>query len=140
MKVQTSRKSFLSLESVAMTDIVMNLFIFFFISFSLLYTFNPHKESKIEVKLPEGQTREEAKGDAPLLVTVTAGNEIFIGKTRVLPDKLKTALSSEYKSSRPSGLLVRADKSASVDTLVRVLDTAKQIGIPKLGVAVEQNS
>ena len=31
MKVQASKKSFLSLESVAMTDIVMNLFIFFFL-------------------------------------------------------------------------------------------------------------
>ncbi|MGH7198442.1 MAG: ExbD/TolR family protein [Candidatus Omnitrophota bacterium] len=138
MKVKTSRKSFLSLESVAMTDIVMNLFIFFFISFSLLYTFNPKRESKIEVKLPRGQASAEAKADSPLEVSVTSGNEIFIGKTRVPPQKLKQELVSRAKLSKPSGLLVRADKSASVDTLVQVLDSAKQAGLEKLGVAIER--
>lgn len=138
MKVQTSRKSFLSLESVAMTDIVMNLFIFFFISFSLLYTFNPKKESKIEVKLPQGTAPERAKADSPLEVSVTAGNEIFIGKTRIAPKKLKQELISRAKLSKPSGVLVRADKTASVDTLVKVLDSAKQAGLEKLGVAIER--
>ena len=121
-----------------MTDIVMNLFIFFFISFSLLYTFNPHKEAKIEVSLPQGKLKEESKGDAPLMVSVTAGNEIYIGKTRVFPNKLKEELVSRSKQSKRSGLLVRADKLASVDYLVKVLDAAKQAGIDKLGVAIEQ--
>ena len=35
-----------------MTDIVLNLFIFFFISFSLLYTFNPERLAKVPVKPP----------------------------------------------------------------------------------------
>ena len=56
MKVRTTNKQFLTLESVAMTDIVMNMFIFFFITFSLLYTFNPQQESKIKVNLPKGMT------------------------------------------------------------------------------------
>lgn len=124
-----------------MTDIVMNLFIFFFISFSLLYTFNPHKESKIEVKLPEGQVQDASKGEnTALIVSVTSGNEIYIGKSRVLPANLKQEISQKFKSAQHLSLLVRADKAASVDYLVRVLDTAKQLGIQKLGVAVEQNS
>ena len=121
-----------------MTDIVMNLFIFFFISFSLLYTFNPHKESKIEVKLPEGSTKEETKGDVPLVVSVTSGNEIYIGKTRILPEKLKTEITARSKQSKQAGVLVRADKLSSVDYLVKALDAAKQAGIQKLGVAIEQ--
>lgn len=139
MKVRTSQRSFLTLESVAMTDIVMNLFIFFFISFSLLYTFNPKKESKIEVKLPEGSTQMQQKGESPLTVTVTGGNEIFFGKTRVLPDKLKKEFESRARLLNEEGVLVRSDKNASVDALVRVLDAAKQSGISKLGVAVEKS-
>ena len=138
MKIQTSKKSFLTLESVAMTDIVMNLFIFFFISFSLLYTFNPHKESKIEVKLPQGAPQEEAKGETPLIVSVTSGNEIYIDKVRVLPDRLKQEMTSRSKRGTYSGVLVRADKQSSVDYLVRVLDAAKNAGIQRLGVAIEQ--
>ena len=118
----------------------MNLFIFFFISFSLLYTFNPNKASKIEVRLPQGQSKQEAKGaDAPLVVSVTSGNEIYIGRSRILPEALKKELSSRYSPEKHAGVLVRADKTASVDYLVRVLDSAKQAGIQKLGVAIEQS-
>ena len=138
MKIKPSNKSFLSLESVAMTDIVMNLFIFFFISFSLLYTFNPKKETQIEVKLPEASSRQESpKENAPLVVSVTSGNEIYIEKRRILPDSLKKEFLSREKQTKNSGIVVRSDKSASVDTLVKVLDVAKQIGVQKLGVAVE---
>ena len=139
MKIKSQRRSFFSLESVAMTDIVMNLFIFFFISFSLLYTFNPNRESKIEVKLPEGQTDEDGgASDKPLVVFVTSGNEIFVGKSRILPASLKNTLAERYEKAKDPGVLVRADKLASVDYLVKVLDAAKQAGIHKLGVAVEQ--
>jgi biopolymer transport protein ExbD len=138
MKIKPKHKSFISLESVAMTDIVMNLFIFFFISFSLLYTFNANKESKIEVKLPKGAAKSESAGAKPLVISVTQGNEVYIGKERVLPDALKKEFDSRSKSIGDAGIVVRSDKTASVETLVRVLDAAKQSGIGKLGVAVEE--
>ncbi len=138
MKIKPSQKSFLSIESVAMTDIVLNMFIFFFISFSLLYTFNPHKESEIEVELPGGMVKEEVRSEAPLVVTITSGNEIYIGKTRISPEMLKTELSSRFQSAVRHGVLIKSDKSASVDYLVKVLDAAKQANIQKLGVAIQQ--
>jgi hypothetical protein len=49
VKIAPTRKYMFNLESVAMTDIVLNMFIFFFISFSLLYTFNPTKAKVIKV-------------------------------------------------------------------------------------------
>lgn len=142
MKVRVSKNALISLESVAMTDIVMNLFIFFFISFSLLYTFNPNKdkESKIDVKLPEGSANEESRAETPLVITITSGNEIYLGQTRVLPDKLKKELSSRSAKEKMAGVLVRSDKAASVDILVKALDASKQAGIPKLGVAIQQEA
>ena len=56
MKISGRRTYLVSLESVAMTDIIMNMFIFFFISFSLLYTFSPYRVKKLEVKLPEANS------------------------------------------------------------------------------------
>ena len=138
MQIKTSKKSFMTIESVALTDIVMNLFIFFFISFSLLYTFNPNRESKIEVKLPETTLKDEKGKEGPLVVTVTSGNEIFIGQDRVFPNKLQFEIQKRADLAKKNGLIVRADKLASVDYLVRVLDSAKQVGVRKLSVAVEQ--
>jgi biopolymer transport protein ExbD len=137
MKIQSSRKPFFSLESVAMTDIIMNMFIFFFISFSLLYTFNPFNESKIKVNLPKGVTNVQNKGESPLIVSVTSNNEIYIGPNKISQQLLVKELSSYSKTAKQNGLIVKADKRASVDYFVKVLDAAKQAGIDKLGVSIE---
>ncbi|MDD5583801.1 MAG: hypothetical protein PHV55_01915, partial [Candidatus Omnitrophica bacterium] len=55
MKIYGRRDYLVNLESVAMTDIVMNMFIFFFISFSLLYTFNADRLKKLGVNLPRAK-------------------------------------------------------------------------------------
>jgi|MudIll2142460700_1097286.scaffolds.fasta_scaffold147434_2 biopolymer transport protein ExbD len=138
MNIRPKTKSFVSLESVAMTDIVMNMFIFFFISFSLLYTFNPTKESKIEVKLPEGRVKSEGEGRGPLVVTVTSKNEIYIAGERISIERLDADLSARSAEDKQAGILVRADKAAAVEQLVKVLDAAKQAGVAKLGVAIGQ--
>ncbi len=137
MKIKSSRKPFFSLESVAMTDIVMNMFIFFFTTFSLLYTFNIYKESKIKVNLPKGVTNVQTKGESPLIVNVTSQNEIYINDNKISLDSLLKELSSQSQTAKKNGLVVKADKQASVDNFVKVLDAAKQAGIDKLGVSIE---
>ena len=103
MKVRTTNKQFLTLESVAMTDIVMNMFIFFFVSFSLLYTFNPHQESKIKVSLPKGMTMAQLKGDNPLVVTVTAKNEIYITNALVTERSLNERMAGYARTTGTRG-------------------------------------
>jgi biopolymer transport protein ExbD len=137
MKIKSNRKPFFSLESVAITDILMNMFIFFFISFSLIYTLNPYKESKIKVTLPKGVTNVQPKGENPVIVNVTAQNEIYLGDTKVTLESLSKDLSAFVENAKKNGLVVKADKKASVDNFVKVLDAAKQAGIDKLGVSIE---
>ncbi|MBN2160622.1 MAG: biopolymer transporter ExbD [Spirochaetes bacterium] len=139
MKIRTRVKSGISLESVALTDIIMNLFIFFFISFSLLYTFSPHQESKINVNLPKGLTRTQLMGERPLIVTVSSKNEIYLGGELVDEKSLAAALSKRAGEAKENGVIVKADKRASVDFFVRVLDATKQAGINKVSVAIELN-
>jgi len=138
MNIKVATKNVLSLESVALTDIIMNLFIFFFISFSLLYTFNPTKESRIEVQLPSGRTKSEGASRGPLVVTVNAKNEIYIAGARVAPESLESDLKARSSDDKQAGIMVRADEAAAVEYLVKVLDAAKQAGVAKLGVAIEQ--
>ena len=127
----------LSLESVAMTDIVMNMFIFFFTTFSLLYTFNPHQESKIKVNLPKGLTRTQLMGEYPLVVTVDAENNIYIGNNLISEPALPAEFSKLSDKAKQNGVIIKADKRASVDSFVKVLDATKQAGINKVSVAIE---
>lgn len=70
MKISGKRDYMISMESVAMTDIVLNMFIFFFISFSLLYTFNPMK--KLDVKLPKAEHASTIKDKEQITITISA--------------------------------------------------------------------
>lgn len=137
MKIKTKSRLTLSLESVAMTDIVMNMFIFFFISFSLLYTFNPQQESKIKVNLPKGMTISKLKGENPLVISVTAKNEIYVANNKINERMLFNEINRYAKDAQKNGVLVKADKRALVDYFVKVIDAAKQAGINKVSVSIE---
>lgn len=136
MKITPASKILVSLESAALTDIIMNLFIFFFISFSLLYTFNQNKQSDIKVNLPKGTTdMEQFKG--PVVVTITKENVIYFNSEKIELKNLSAQLSKDKERTVSEGLVIKSDKEASVDTLVKVLDTSKAAGINKLGIAIE---
>ncbi len=138
MKRQKIRKEPISeINITPFTDVILVILVIFMIATPLLS--QQGAESKIEVRLPQGSAETtQSKADAPLVVSVNAGNEVYIDKVRVPVENLKKELAARYKISKFSGILVRADKTAAVNALVKVLDSAKQAGIQKLGVAIEQ--
>ena len=138
IKVKTKRDFILSLESIALTDIIMNIFIFFFTAFSLVYTFNPSRESRVEVKLPQADIKAPVDQKEPIVVTINSRNEVFLNnKTKTLRD-LKNELQSFMASSKNRPVIVRADKSVVFDRVVQVLDVAKNAGVDRLGIAIEE--
>jgi biopolymer transport protein ExbD len=78
MKIKTHRDSVVTLESIAFTDIILNIFIFFFTAFSLVYTFNPARESRIIVKLPKADIKAPVDQTEPIIINITNRNEIFL--------------------------------------------------------------
>ena len=138
IKVKTKRDFILSLESIALTDIIMNIFIFFFTAFSLVYTFNPSRESRVEVKLPQADIKAPVDQKEPIVVTINSRNEVFLNnKTKTLRD-LKNELQSFMASSKNRPVIVRADKSVVFDRVIQVLDVAKNAGVDRLGIAIEE--
>ncbi len=138
MKIKVRKEFRVTLESVAITDIIMNMFIFFFTSFSLVYTFNPMKESKIIVKLPQADIKAPVDQTEPIIISITSRNEIFLkNKSRTLID-LKKEIQSLIAFNKTRPVIVRADKSVVFDRVVQVLDVAKNAGVERLGIAIEE--
>ncbi len=138
MKIKTHRDAVVSLESVAITDIILNMFIFFFTSFSLVYTFNPTRESRIIVKLPQADIKLPVDQAEPIVVTINSRNEVFLNnKPKSLRD-LKTDLKSLTAFNKTKPVIVRADKTVVFDRVVQVLDVAKNSGVDRLGIAIEE--
>ena len=138
MKIKTHRDSVATLESIALTDIILNIFIFFFTAFSLVYTFNPTRESRIFVKLPQAAIKTPVDQKEPIVVTINSRNEVFLNNRRKSLKDLKTELQSLIAFSKMRPVIVRADKSVIFDRVVQILDVAKNAGVERLGIAIEE--
>lgn len=124
-----------ALESVAMTDIVLNMFIFFFISFSLISTFSPARMSRIEVKLPKASTAVSMEGTEKAVLAITRKGEYFINDERVTSAYLKKAIQSRLNENPSLGVILKVDRTAKFDSVVRALDVVNELDIQKVSVA-----
>jgi biopolymer transport protein ExbD len=90
------------------------------------------------VKLPQADIKAPADQKEPIVVTINSRNEVFLNnKTKTLRD-LKNELQSFMASSKNRPVIVRADKSVVFDRVVQVLDVAKNAGVDRLGIAIEE--
>ena len=140
MKIKTHQDSFASLESIAITDIILNMFIFFFTAFSLVYTFNPSRESKIAVRLPQADVKSPADQTNPIVITVNSRNEVFLDNKLKTLRALKPELQSLIAFNKNRPVIVRADKNVVFDRVVQVLEVTKTSGVERLGIAIEEKS
>jgi len=138
MKIKPHRDSIVTIESIAVTDIILNLFIFFFTAFSLVYTFNPMRESRIIVKLPQADIKAPADQKEPIIITINSRNEVFLNNKPKTLRELKTELEALMAFNKMKPVIVRADKSVIIDRVVKVLDVAKNSGVERLGIAIEE--
>lgn len=140
MKIKTNRDSILTLESIALTDIILNIFIFFFTAFSLVYTFNPARESRIMIKLPQADVKTPVEQKEPIVININSRNEIFLGSKPKTLRELKTDLQTLISINKMRAVIVRADKDVVFNRVVQVLDVAKNVGVERLGIAIEERA
>ncbi len=140
MKIKTHRESYVRLESLAFTDIILNIFIFFFTAFSLVYTFNPTRESRIIVKLPQADIKMPVDQKEPITVTINSRNEVFLNNKPQSLRNLKVELESLLAFNKMRPVIVRADKSVVFERVVQILDVTKNAGVERLGIAIEEKT
>jgi biopolymer transport protein ExbD len=140
MKIKPRREAITTLESIAITDIILNMFIFFFVSFSLVYTLNPIKESKIVVKLPEAGAKAPAEQLQPAVIVIDAKGQIYLFDAPTNLAALRRSLQEMVAQNKSVPAIVRADKTVMIDRVVQVLDVAKGAGVEQIGIAVEEKA
>ena len=124
-----------------MTDMVLNLFIFFFISFSLLYTFNSDRLAKVPVKPPRVSGPVAAKiTDKPVVVTLDHAGLIYVGDAAVTMSTLGGAVGDALKRTSRTTVLLRADRLVTIKDVMKALETAKQAGAADVSIAVIQRA
>ena len=135
IKIRQQNNYLVALESVAMTDIVMNMFIFFFISFSILYTFNPTRVSKVDVKLPKASSAVSLEGSEKTILAITRDGEYLINDEKKDTRSLKEYLADRAKDDPSMGLLLKVDSRTKFSNVVNVLDMINELHIERVSVA-----
>ena len=136
IKIRSKHDYLVALESVAMTDIVLNMFIFFFISFSLIYTFNPVRISKIDVKLPKASSAVSLEGSEKQIIAITRSGEYYINDEKINISDLKKALMEKLGIDPSINVLLKVDSLARFDNVVKALDVINELEIQRVSVAV----
>lgn len=141
MKIVPNRRVLFSLETLAMTDIIMNMFIFFFISFSLLYTFNPTRAKQIKVNLPKAKNVALAqKGEEIVNVTLSSDGPIYVDAEMISIKDLKPRLEQRLQSNSSLGVILNIDRLVAFKNVVGVLDILNGLGIDRLRIAAEEEN
>lgn len=135
IRIRGQKDFLVALESVAMTDIVLNMFIFFFISFSLLYTFNTTRVSKVNVKLPKASSAVSLEGSEKTVLMITKDGEFVVNDEKKDLKNLKEYLSQKVKEDPSMNLLLKVDSRTKFSNVVNVLDLINELHIERVSVA-----
>jgi biopolymer transport protein ExbD len=137
MRFKQQSKVLFSMESVALTDIIMNLFIFFFISFSFLATFHKTNEGEVEVNLPKATTSAPPLEKKSMVVSLAKEGGLFLDNTPLTLEQLRTHFQAEKTRGADLTLVVRADKEVPHGRVVEVMDIARSEGLTHLAIGTQ---
>ncbi|MYL02250.1 MAG: biopolymer transporter ExbD [Gammaproteobacteria bacterium] len=115
-----------------MLDVVFIMLIFFIVTASFI------NEAGIDVNRPD-QTPQEKPEDANILVAISAGNEIWIDRRRVDPRAVRANIQRLHAEDPKRTVIIQTDKRAYTETLVGVMDSARQAGVFNVSIAASDD-
>lgn len=133
MKFNMSNKPLSVFSFSSLTDIVMLLLIFFLLTSQFVV------QTGVKVKLP-GAKHNEQTIPSKLVVSITASNQVYMGREQITLEALPGKLLEQNKEGSDANLVIRADKNVSIETVIKVIDGAKGVGIDKFTIETEKET
>ncbi|CUT00918.1 ExbD/TolR family protein [Candidatus Kryptobacter tengchongensis] len=130
MKFETRNKPLTVFTFASLTDIILQLLIFFLLTSSFI------TQSGIRIQLPISETREQIS-DRHIIITLTERNEIYVFGERVLKENLSLKLKEISDGKTDKLVVLRADRSVPIQEVIDVMDIAKSTGLTRFVVATQ---
>ncbi len=135
MNLRSNKKDDLDVNITPLIDVVFLLLIFFMVSTTF------ERESEIEVTLPEAAIDAPVSDDISIEITINAQGIYFVNGKRVLNTQistLKQAMIKVAKGNENPIIIVSADANTTHQSVIRVMDAARQLGFIHLSFATSQ--
>ncbi|KPV95709.1 Biopolymer transport protein ExbD [Pseudoalteromonas sp. P1-9] len=114
-----------------MLDVVFIMLIFFIVTATFV------KEAGIDVNRPEAATAVQ-KERANILVAITDKGEIWINKRQVDVRAVQANIERLHAENPQGSVVIQADKKATTDTLIKVMDAARSAGVFDVSIAAQE--
>lgn len=120
-----------AIDLTPMLDVVFIMLIFFIVTASFV------KEAGIDVNRPEASTA-VSKDRANILVAISETNEIWINKRRIDERAVQANIERLYAENPQGSVVIQADKKATTDTLIKVMDASRAAGVFDVSIATQE--
>jgi biopolymer transport protein TolR len=130
--INKSGRTETSLSEINVTpfvDVVLVLLIIFMLTAPVL-------QSGIEVTVPKTKTV-KAISEERLVITITKGQEVYLGNDHVKLDELGDLLHKKIRDPQGQSVYVRADQDVAFGAFATVMSTVKQAGISNVSIVTE---
>ena len=131
-KRQDNSRRIYGINITPFTDICLVLLIIFMVTASALT-----QEASLNVELPKASTAEAAMPTS-VTVRITRDQQLLVNKEPVTAAQLATRLKQFQAKYDTEVLVIEADEGVPYRLVISTIDTARQVGIAKFGLAVRQ--
>jgi biopolymer transport protein ExbD len=131
MKFHTQNKTLDSFSYASLTDMILQLLIFFMLTASFV------SSSGIKVELPKASTGTPPSDQQTITISVTNDYRIYLNNTEVSMPSLKDAIQESIKDYENPIVILNADKDVNLQKAIEIIDIAKTVGCTKYLLATD---
>ena len=121
-----------TIDLTPMLDVVFIMLIFFIVTATFI------KLPGVEVNKMDTVTEESYK-KLQILLAVSENNEFWMDKKRIEPSALKINLTRMFNENPKGGMVIQADNESNIESVAKVADIARDIGISPVAISVEND-
>jgi biopolymer transport protein ExbD len=121
-----------TIDLTPMLDVVFIMLIFFIVTATFI------KLPGVEVNKMDTVTEQSYK-KVQILVAVSENSEFWIDKKRIEPSALKINLTRMFNENPKGGMVIQADNESNIESVAKVADIARDIGISPVAISVEND-
>jgi biopolymer transport protein ExbD len=127
----------ISFEPIALADIVINLFVFFLLSFGLFASFDALKSGAIPIQLPKGGENLDNSDKKPLAIVINQSGALFVARHVTSKENLKEKVNHELEMRKNKDVILRADQHLRLEQLVGALDILRQTSARAIAIETQ---
>ena len=113
-----------------MLDVVFIMLIFFIVTANFI------KEPGLEINRPDSDTA-ETQENAAILIAVGANDEVWMDGRRIDVRQVKANVVKMLADNPKGSVVIQADEKAVADTIIKVMDGAREAGVSAISLASE---